>query len=209
MEKAIQIVTEGLSKEKKGGAVLSMPPITTPHDIGSVVVFGHMLKFTGSSHIRLHSAPPLGENFTIMVRVRPAVVDGSYHGILGKQGSSRSPSMWVAPSGGFHWDSYSLTGQRYDELVPYFFRQDEWVHVAWVHQDAEFILYRNGVEVKRGRAPTKCLMTTADYDIGRVDNNFVGDLTDIRFYNQALPQEQVSNALGYRPGSIEALTPKS
>jgi hypothetical protein len=203
MEKAIQIVTSSLAREKKG--VLAFPPITTAHDMNKVTVQGQLLKFTGASHIRLHSAPAVGDNFTIMVRVRPTVVDGAFHGFLGKQGSSRSPSMWVAPGGGFHWDSYSLSGQRFGDIIDSFFVANEWTHVIWVHRGEEYIFYRNGKEVRRVKAPQKCLITSADYDIGRVDNNFIGELTDIRIYSEALDPQQIEHSMGYRSGALGAL----
>ncbi|MBM3239750.1 T9SS type A sorting domain-containing protein [Candidatus Poribacteria bacterium] len=149
--------------------------------------------------------------FTISLWVNPYVInDGGYHGFIGKQGDQyRKPGLWLAPSnGGLHYDSYSSDGIRYDDLLDGFFTSArQWVHVAWVKDDTEYRIYRNGLLFATRTAPTSFYTADSSYWIGRVDNYWNGLIDEVRIWNIARTQEEIRATMnttlkGNEPGLV-------
>eukprot|EP01051_Picozoa_sp_SAG22_P019348 SAG22_NODE_3544_length_1651_cov_1.028351_1_plen_284_part_10 len=70
-----------------------------------------------------------------------------------------------------------------------FFQANTYVHIVWVKQGANYVFYRNGVQVATKPAPAMVNMNQL-YNIGHNDNYFVGVIDDVRFYDRGLnPQE--------------------
>jgi parallel beta-helix repeat protein len=138
--------------------------------------------------------------FTISLWVNPYVInDGGYHGFIGKQMEEgdlyRKPGLWLAPSNsGLHYDSYSSDGIRYDDILDGFFTSArQWVHVAWVKDDTEYRIYRNGLLFATGTAPTSFYTADSSYWIGRVDNFWNGLIDEVRIWNIARTQEEIQS----------------
>ena len=113
-------------------------------------ILGSCLDFDGTGHIKIdHDFFQNKENFTISLWVNPSVIDdGSYHGFIGRQGTPRSPAMWVTPSNsGLHFDSYAAPDNaRYHAPFNNFFQSaNKWVYVTWVKEGLLYKFYRDGV----------------------------------------------------------------
>ena len=157
------------------------------------------LDFDGvDDYIQVGAPLPLtgSTNFTIEAWVKPAALDLAYHGFLGLQPTSgrRAPSLWVGPSGSLHTDAYG-SGTRYDMLVDNFFTANKWTHVAWVKNGSTFIIYKNGVQVHTRQAVSTLEYANENFWIGKVDNFLNGSLDEVRIWNIARTQEQISGAL--------------
>jgi gliding motility-associated-like protein len=160
------------------------------------------LNFDGLNDFVQAGAPlPLTSsgNFTIEAWVRPSLIDANYRGFFGKQGSlGRAPSIWVGPNGSLHTDAYNASNinDRYDLLVNNFFEVNTWVHVAYVRNGNTFIVYKNGVQVASRTAPASVFLPNENFDIGRVDNNFNGNLDEVRVWNTARTAQQIQTNIG-------------
>ena len=157
------------------------------------------LHFDGADdYIRVSTTLPVSTaNFTIELWVKPGSIDASYHGIFGSQNSSggRGPSLWVGPNGNLHCDSYS-GGVRYDGLTSgnNFFTANTWTHVAWVKDATTYRVFKNGVQHSTSfSAPSNVDLVNAFFDIGRVDNYFYGIIDEVRIWNVARTQSQISS----------------
>jgi len=192
-ESLIALMTKAVSVDHKA---LELGPQAPGWSNSAIEVTDLKLTLRGGQWASVTPPPLGGEEFTIALFVRPTVVDSSFHGFMGKQAASRSPSLWVSPGGGLHYDSYH-GGTRYSGDLPGYFTVNRWHHVIWIKTKSEFILYRDGVEFGRARAPPMCTMM-AGYDIGRVDNHFIGDLADIRTWAQALPIKTILDGAAMR-----------
>lgn len=170
--------------------------------------------FNGNQSITLNGNMFTNSDFTISLWAKPSTVtDTAYHAMVGTQGvTHRSPSLYVAPNGGLHYDSYDSTGAtRYSNLYANFFTNTtDWVHIAWVKSGTTYTIYRNGAQYATATAPAGTVWDNPVYEIGHIDNYMAGALDDIRIYKRALSQADVSNlygsynsqiAIGGSPGS--------
>ncbi|NEO79936.1 neuraminidase-like domain-containing protein [Moorena sp. SIO4G3] len=160
----------------------------------------NVLEFEGSTFIEIPDPFDDLTNFTIDVWVKPSVInDGSYHGFIGKQENPRKPGMWLAPNnGGLHYDSYTDAGERFSDILPNFFTStDEWIQVTWVKNGEEYSFYRNGLLFETRPAPQKVYTNPAsNYDIGRVDNYWQGQIAEVGIWDVALSAEEIKNLSG-------------
>jgi gliding motility-associated-like protein len=97
-----------------------------------------------------------------------------------------------------HTDAYNASNinDRYDLLVNNFFEVNTWVHVAYVRNGNTFIVYKNGVQVASRTAPASVFLPNENFDIGRVDNNFNGNLDEVRVWNTARTAQQIQTNIG-------------
>ncbi|MDJ0843249.1 lamin tail domain-containing protein [Crocosphaera sp.] len=139
--------------------------------------------------------------FTISLWINPAILNSNYHGFIGKQGDAyRKPGMWVSPSNnGLHYDSYDTSGNRYSKILNNFFEsKDKWVHIAWVKENTEYKIYRDGELFATESAPVNFYTTNTSYWLGRVDNFFVGKMAEVRIWNKARSQEEIKQDMNHR-----------
>ncbi|BAY12056.1 LamG-like jellyroll fold domain-containing protein [Calothrix sp. NIES-2098] len=158
------------------------------------------LRFDGvDDYVNVPNNPSLNLNngkFTQAVWIYSNITDNGYHGILGYQSaagtSQRYPGIWVYNQTQIHagfgdgsnWNSFT-TG---NVLKP-----NSWNHVATSFDGTTYKAYVNGQEVYStndfaGRKP----YATQQLNIGRVDNNFVGQIDDVRIYNRALTAADIA-----------------
>lgn len=168
---------------------------------------GKALQFSSAGSTGVVVNNPFSANdFTISLWMKPTLIDGSYHGFIGRnQGAGgwtyRAPGMWVEGSGGLHYDSYDTGGVRYSDILPNFFAQNQWVQATWIKNGASYLIYKNGALVySTSTAPSALYRSGTDYFIGQVDNYFQGILDEVRVYNRALSAAEVS-AL-YQAGGV-------
>ncbi len=139
--------------------------------------------------------------FTISLWINPAILNSHFRGFIGKQQDAyRQPGMWVGPSGNeLHYDSYDTSGQRYFSILNNFFEsKDKWVHIAWVKENTEYKIYRNGELFAIDPAPTNFYTTNTSYWLGRVDNFFQGKMTEVRIWNKARTQDEIKQDMNHR-----------
>ena len=71
-----------------------------------------------------------------------------------------------------------------------------WAHIAAIYDGSDIILYINGLEVSRNTGNPNAAIDQDNYQIGkRSDSNteyFDGNIDDLRLYNKALSQDEVS-----------------
>jgi hypothetical protein len=78
-------------------------------------------------------------------------------------------------------------------LDGFFTSARQWVHVAWVKDDTEYRIYRNGLLFATGTAPTSFYTADSSYWIGRVDNFWNGLIDEVRIWNIARTQEEIQS----------------
>ena len=138
------------------------------------------------------------QTFTIECWVRPAnlaATSTSYHAIIGFQstGSSnatnRNPSIYMK-GGELHTDLNDGT-TRYDFLTSRIkLTEGKWVHLAWVKSGTTQTMYVNGYRMYSRSAPTN-VSIYGNFKIGEVDNNWDGDIDEVRFWSTAKTQEEI------------------
>ncbi len=138
--------------------------------------------------------------FSICLWVKPALLDdGGFHGIIGKLGDGgRSPSIWVAPGkGGFHYDSFDPTlADRKGNILDNFFKTaGEWVHICWVKGGTDYWINRDGALFVHQPAPEHIYSAKSGYQIGRIDNSFVGKIGRVRIYDRTISPEELTRMI--------------
>ena len=161
-----------------------------------------VLNFDGQDdYIEIQEPFENNRYFTISLWINPAILNSNFRGFIGKQEEAyRQPGMWVGPSGNeLHYDSYDTSGQRYFSILNNFFEsKDKWVHIAWVKENTEYKIYRNGELFAMEPAPTNFYTTNTNYWLGRVDNFFQGKITEVRIWNKARTQDEITQDMNHR-----------
>jgi gliding motility-associated-like protein len=137
-------------------------------------------------------------NLTIEAWLKPNAgsFDNQYHGFIGVQGivgtnSSRNPSLYIY-NGKVHFDSYDLSGNRYNyETTTAVLPQDTWSHVAVVKNGTTYSLYINGILNATFTAPAT-VKAAYNYLLGAVDNYYSGALDEVRFWNTARTSQEIN-----------------
>ena len=149
------------------------------------------------------------DDFTLAVWLSPGLVnDASWHGFCGYQAAgTRSPSLWVNWNGGggdedpldygLHWNTKTTQngdGTAYGGVIVSFFQLDTYVHVVWTANAGEkYRFYKNGEVTPDGTLPAAAHVDLHDsYQIGKVDNWFVGVIDEVSFYNLAMNSADVA-----------------
>ncbi len=136
-----------------------------------------------------------GGQFTQSVWILPEHVDNNFHGVLGFHDdgfTKRYPGIWIKQQDKIHagfgdgteYHSFS-TGSV---LTPF-----AWNHVVTTFDGNEYKVFVDGSEAfstlgLSGKVP----FPTQQLNIGRIDNNFNGLIDDVRIYNRALTEEDVT-----------------
>lgn len=184
--------TTDFSKYKKVATIKGTPTLASDDQ------FANSLQWSGAAQNFVEFDNPFANNgaFTLSIWAWPdAINDGTWHGIMGHQGTQRKPSMFITPgSKGLHYDSYAANGQRFTGDIPNFFETaKEWVHIAWVKEGAKYLFYRNGILFHSAAAPDQfAYIPTLPYQVGGQDTFFwKGRLARARVYSRALSAEEI------------------
>jgi ribosomal protein L39E len=186
-------------------AELPLPiPAHTPRAIAPVLAFDGV-----DDSVEVQDPFQNNTTFSICLWVKPSVKDdGARHGILGKTGDENlKPSLWVAEyDSALQYDSYTPAGKnRYSQVLSNFFTAlDQWVHIAWVKQGSEYRFYRNGELFATKPAPATFYTAATSYLIGRVDNFFAGQMTEVSVWSVARTQEDIQKDMHRRLKGDEA-----
>eukprot|EP01052_Picozoa_sp_SAG31_P019047 SAG31_NODE_1374_length_8594_cov_57.759623_2_plen_617_part_00 len=146
------------------------------------------------------------EDYSIAIWIKPnAVDDAGWHGFVGYQDGTRSPSMWqnkvtdiTDPHGtGMHWDTRTTQhgdSTRYSGVVPEIFEADRYVHVVWAAQAGlQNYFYKNGEPAPDGTAAAAAHVDLHDsYWLGKVDNFFIGTIDEVAFFDFMLSAREVN-----------------
>ncbi|NEQ50917.1 MAG: DUF1929 domain-containing protein, partial [Leptolyngbya sp. SIO3F4] len=145
--------------------------------------------------------------FTQSVWINSDSTDNAYHGILGKQNpggaANRYPGIWVYEQNRIHagfgdgtnWNNFT-TG---NVLQP-----NAWNHVVTSFDGTTYKAFVNGEEVFStnafaGRKP----LALDNFDIGRVDNYFDGQIDDVRIYDRGLSDSEIQSLYQTQPGAAQ------
>lgn len=164
------------------------------------------LAFDGDDYVEIQEPFNNNSEFTIELWLKPFIINDGWRGFIGKQGDQyRKPGLWICPSdNGLHYDSYSLEGERFGELISGFFiAPNEWVHIAWIKQGQEYRFYRDGELFATKPAPENFYTAKSSYWIGRVDNFFTGEMTDVRIWSRARTQAEIQASMRYRLTNVQ------
>ena len=201
------------SKNPSGGR------LSTYSDV--LFVINQSIRFDGNNDQLTVTGSLFSGDFTIGMWVRPERTS-SYNGFFGRHDGStpsRSPSLWVSPGGGLHFDSYATReetrsttncwktfwGQtqcntntwtvtlvdRYDGNINNFFSTNTWTHVTWVKKGSQYLIYRNGIHRHTRSGIPDNIHTKSQTSVGKVDNYFRGELDDIQVYDSVLSVSQI------------------
>ncbi len=206
-------VHECVTRPKDGiirGAIWQQAELPFPIPAHTPIAQAPVLAFDGKDD-SVEVQDPFENNtaFSICLWVKPSILDdGAYHGILGKSGDeNRKPGLWVAPhNSALHYDSYTPAGKnRYSDVLSNFFAaKDQWVHIAWVKEGGEYRFYRNGELFATKPAPKTFYSAKTSYFIGRVDNFFAGEITEVSVWSVARTQADIQNDMHRRLKGDEA-----
>jgi hypothetical protein len=167
------------------------------------------LAFTGSEFVTVPTPFVAGDaDFTIAVWLKPTVVnDASWHGFCGRQDGTRSPSLWVNWNGGggendpldfgLHWDTRTTQngdGSRYNGVIVSWFLADTYVHTVWTATAGEMNrFYKDGAITDDGTVEAAAAVDLHEiYTIGKVDNNFIGSIDEVAFYDFAVSAADIA-----------------
>ncbi len=148
-----------------------------------------------------------GGQFTQSIWVYPEFADTGFHGVLGHQPTSineRYPGIWIWDQSRIHagfGDGTSWNGFSTGSVVT----PSDWNHIVTTFDGTDYKVYVNAVEVDSdaglaGLTPHP----TQQLDIGRVDNNFEGSIDEVRIYQRALTQEDVTELF---TGGVDTVAP--
>ncbi|OUL17518.1 LamG-like jellyroll fold domain-containing protein [Nostoc sp. 106C] len=165
------------------------------------------LTFDGvDDYVNLPSSPTLNLSngtFTESVWIYSNITNNGYYGVLGYQpaggNAQRYPGIWVYNQTQIHagfgdgtnWNAFT-TGNV--------LRLNAWNQVVTTFDGTTYKAYVNGQEVYStndfaGRKP----YATQQLNIGRVDNNFSGQIDDVRIYNTALGAAEIQQLYQAQP----------
>lgn len=174
----------------------------------------NVLSFNGQgTYVEVQEDPfPDPTAFTISLWVRSTVLnDGGFHGLIGKQDAPdkyHKPSMYLMPSaGGLHYDSYAPDGTRYGDVIDNFFEKDKWLHITWVKRGTKYEFYRNGELFTERAAPQSISTSKSSYWIGKIDNHWIGQISEVRIWKVASSKEEIQKNMrrrlnGEEPGLV-------
>ena len=172
-------------------------------DGSTLVNLESALKLTGSTYVNIPSNNSLDLSktgqFTQEAWIFSTINTNGKFGILGNQSSAGNaqgyPGLWlsnqtniVAGFGdGTKWDEF--TAEKVLNL-------NQWNHVATTFDGNEYRLYVNGNLVNTalkfaGKKPAQ----TQQLSIGKVDNNFQGQIDEVRLWNVARTYEEIQQSL--------------
>ncbi|WAS91756.1 LamG-like jellyroll fold domain-containing protein [Nannocystis punicea] len=153
----------------------------------------------------------LGGAFTQECWIQPALADDNYHGFLGNQPAGgvpqRSPSMWVVQKRKIHVAYGDGAGQQGDVTGNVLSGEaGRWHHVAATFDGSNYRVHVDGALVHTF-ATSKPPVASPVKWIGRVDNSFVGAITDVRLWNRARSQAEIAADMhrrlyGSEPGLV-------
>lgn len=160
--------------------------------------FRYDLGFNGSGYLDCGANNPdlkLGNVFTEEVWIYPTAADTGYHGILGYHDDSatavtRAPGIWYFDKNKIHVGFGDGTGWVSAATAEPVLTADAWNHVAAVYDGTAYKVYVNGNLVLTS-VKNKTSMDTPVRTIGRVDNNFIGQMDEVRLWKTALSQETI------------------
>lgn len=170
---------------------------------------GGALQFDGMNYVKVNQNI-YSDDMTLVLWVKPSVInDGSYHGFAGYEGAStfyRPFNLWVGPSGGnLHWWITRSDNNAYHagHIENFFTDIDIWYHIAFVKDDVELKIYKNGAPIPLPDSPFTDLYKPNVFRIGRVNNYFNGKIDEIRIYNRAFSEDEIK-ALAENSVTLEA-----
>lgn len=156
-----------------------------------------VLSFDGDDFIEVADPFVNTTTFTISLWVRPSNLTAGWTGFIGKNGDAkRKPGMWMkrGPKA-LSWDSYAPADAGFERFYKVtdggFLEMDQWVHVAWVKSGRRYETYRNGVLHSTDPAPEHFFTTDSPYWIGRVDNFWHGQISEVRIWKTARSSSQI------------------
>ena len=124
--------------------------------------------------------------------------DNAYHGIIGAQGASRSPGIWMYNKY-IHYDfrDNSATGTQIGALfTAEDIKANSWFHITWVKEGSLSYFYVNGKLVIDGSpAPSNLYVDASGYTIGFIDKYFKGKIDEVSFWNKALSQTEIESQM--------------
>jgi hypothetical protein len=142
-----------------------------------------------------------GQDFSLALWLSPSVInDAGWHGFVGYQAGSRSPSLWVnhnanGQGDGMHWDTRTTQagdGTRYTGVVPGWFLRNTYVHTVWTKGSRTNKFYKDGAKVEYEATAAVTVDLHGSYWVGKVDNFFMGTIDDVAFYSYALSAADIA-----------------
>ena len=169
------------------------------------------LEFNGTSdYVDVGDRITLGKTFTQEAWIYPTESNDDYHGFLGYQADSgeRSPSLWVDRQKLIH----AGFTDEVDRAWNYFITDPVLTHRAWNHVAVTFDgttykAYANGKQCHSQDFPNKIPVGAPVKYIGRVDNFFSGRIAEVRIWNVARTENDISanmnqRLIGSEPGLV-------
>ena len=121
----------------------------------------------------------------------------TYEGVMSV--GSYSPNLSVNPGGNGQWGAY-WGGARNsgDTITP-----DMWTHVTMAREGGIIRFYKNGIQMPMTH-PVATSMANTIFRVGQNGNNsyFYGDIDEVRFYNRALTQSEITEVYNFNGTSV-------
>lgn len=164
------------------------------------------LRFDGQDdHVDLGEPPALNfaGNVTVEAWIRPRAT-GGFLNILAHGFTASPPRELFFRIASGHYQAGSWDGRNHSVSFP-IPPEDigQWVHLAAVHDGAQWRLYRNGVEVASNADPVGKLRVSAPWAIGArgegSERFFAGDIAQVRLWSVARTGEQIREGMRRAP----------
>ncbi len=174
--------------------------VPAKHALPDAPPWSSALRIVGTEYLELPNNPALvlGNRFTQEAWIQPAPTDGDFHGFLGNQTHTRSPSLWIVDRRRIHFAYGDGVGQQGGITEPVLSDvPGRWHHVAATFDGSNYRIYIDGQLVHtQGVAmqPIDCPVRW----IGRVDNHFQGSIADVRLWKVVRTQAEIQTNMNRR-----------
>lgn len=157
---------------------------------------GYALDFDGNDYVSINHNSALqlsNAPFTIEFWAKPSLLNGNFRWVISKDFGNVNLDYLVGISASNEW-RFIARNLSIDISNPVPAVVNQWYHVACVFNGSTATLYVNGIVVGTDNTVGSAQVNTANVLIGRRNAGgqyFVGDIDEMRIWDQALTQNQI------------------
>lgn len=174
-------------------------------------IFGSATSFTGTGSVSIPNSTPLTPNYiTVSMWIKPTSFANSYNALWGKEtiGSPYGSAMLVRSTGkmAVYVRDNAATDYHYDNTGSHTLTAGNWYNVAFTYDGNRVIGYVNGevdgTVTTAGNPLAVVSAATLLADSIYASRKFSGSIDEVRIYNRALTQNEITQLYNFAPSPI-------